>query len=450
MCDKGFPIHLSFHTNDVSILDEHTVDTRSSAQVTASRDGLIQIILQQHARLAELEQQLARQQTELATLRATIRQLTRRLGEATDAAPPPTDPPAASNSSRPTTMPGLKPPGTRPPRATTPRKRRPHGFARQRMTPTARQVHAVAACPACGSPLAGGTIVHTREVIDLPVAPITVTEHVSVERRCPCCQHQHRPLLELAGVVVGQSRLGVRLVSLIATLREVGRLPIRVIQEVLAAVWGLELSVGGLIDALRQVAQRATPLVAEILACIRGSPVVHADESGWREDGVNGYIWTISTPTARYFMRRSREKEAIDEALGEAFGGVLVTDFYAAYDHHLGVKQRCWQHLLTDIKDWCKKHPKDVGVQGWAMVVRAIWARASEACPLPAYRVAHQRAYEQELRAVCAPYLGEEETRRRRCCAAGSRSTWRSCSCSWATRRCRRPTTRPSAACGRR
>ncbi|HEU5319846.1 MAG TPA: hypothetical protein VFX28_03540, partial [Methylomirabilota bacterium] len=197
----------------------------------ARRDGLIQIILQQHARLAELEQRLARQQTELATLRATIRQLTRQLGEATGAAPPPTDPPAATSPPRPTTMPGLKPPGTRPPRATTPRKRRPHGFARPRMAPTARQVHAVAACPACGIPLAGGTVVHTREVIELPPVPVTVTEQVYVERRCPCCQQRHRPPVDLAGIVVGQSRLGVRLVSLIATLREVGRLPVRVIQE---------------------------------------------------------------------------------------------------------------------------------------------------------------------------------------------------------------------------
>jgi len=376
----------------------------------ASRSDLIQIILQQHDRIAALEQQLARQQAESATLRATIRQLTQQLGEPTVAAQPPTDAAPASSPPRPPTMPGLKPASARPPRLTKPRKRRPHGFARRRMKPTACQVHAVDTCPDCAIPLVGGTIVHTREVIELPETPITVTEHVYLERRCPCCQRTHRPPIELAGVVVGQGRLGVRLISFIATLREVGRLPIRVIQEVLAAVWGLDLSVGGIVGALGQVARRARPLVAEILARIRGSPVVHMDESGWREDGVNGYIWTVSTATERYFFRRSREKEAVDEALGDGFGGVLVIDFYAAYDHYPGVKQRCWQHLLADIKDLCKKHPKDAGVQGWAKGVRAIWERASGSCPLPAYREAQQRAYEQELVALCAPYLGEKET----------------------------------------
>jgi hypothetical protein len=134
------------------------------------------------------------------------------------------------------------------------------------------------------------------------------------------------------------------------------------------------------------------------------------DESGWREDGVNGYIWTAGTLTERYFTRRSREKEAVDAVLGEGFSGVLVCDFYAAYDHYPGVKQRCWSHLLRDITEVCQKHPKAAGVQGWAKGVRAIWARASGACPLPAYRAAQQRAYEQELLALCAPYLGENET----------------------------------------
>jgi transposase len=374
----------------------------------ASRDDLIQLILQQHGRIAELEQQLARQQTEIATLRASVRQVTQQLGEALATTRLPTDPPPASPPPRPTRMPGLKPASARPPRPTKPRQRRPHGFARRRMDPTDRQVHAVAACPDCGTPLAGGTVIHTREVLEVPVTPISVIEHVYLERRCPCCQRTHRPPVELSGVVLGQGRLGVRLVSLLATLREVGRLPIRVIQELLAALWGLELSVGGIVGALGQVTRRAGPLVAEILARIRGSPVVHADESGWREDGVNGYIWTFSTQTERYFLRRSREKEVVDAVLGAGFAGVLVSDFYAAYDHYPGVKQRCWSHLLADIKEVGQQYPKDARLQGWVKAVRAIWARASGACPLPAYRAAQQRAYEQELLALCQPYLADE------------------------------------------
>ena len=54
-------------------------------------------------------------------------------------------------------------------------------------------------------------------------------------------------------------------------------------------------------------------------------PVVHADETGWRKDGHNGYVWTFSTPTERYFLRRGRGKAVVDEVLGDQFAGVLVS-----------------------------------------------------------------------------------------------------------------------------
>ena len=52
-------------------------------------------------------------------------------------------------------------------------------------------------------------------------------------------------------------------------------------------------------DATQRVASKAQAVMADIVERIRGSPVVHADETGWREDGHNGYVWTFSAPTQR-------------------------------------------------------------------------------------------------------------------------------------------------------
>ena len=52
----------------------------------------------------------------------------------------------------------------------------------------------------------------------------------------------------------------------------------------------------------------------------------------------------------RYFLRRaSRGREVVEEVMGDEFEGVLVSDFYGAYNVHQGLHQRCWTHLLRDI-----------------------------------------------------------------------------------------------------
>ena len=75
-----------------------------------------------------------------------------------------------------------------------------------------------------------------------------------------------------------------------------------------------------------------------MLEQVRASPVVQGDETGWRQDGSNGYVWTFSTPSERYFLRRGRDKGVVD--LDSSFSGVLVSDFYAAYNHYPGLKNR--------------------------------------------------------------------------------------------------------------
>ena len=181
---------------------------------------------------------------------------------------------------------------------------------------------------------------------------------------------------------MGKQRLGVNLLSLIATLREEGRLPIRSVQWYLDTVHQLRLSVGAIVSAIHRTAQRAQPAVAGIVDRIRASPVVHADETGWRQSGANGYVWTFSTPTERYFLRRGRGKAVVDEALSDAFSGVLVSDFYAAYHHYDGPKQRCWAHLLRDIHDLRTLYPDDTPLAKWADAVLELYRRA-KACTHP-------------------------------------------------------------------
>ena len=311
-------------------------------------------------------------------------------------------------------MPGLKPQASRiPAQPKRPRKRRPHGFARRRMTPTRRVEHVVECCPDCGTQLSGGWTQRTREVIELPQVPAEVTEHVDIARNCPACRRRCLPPAQLDGVVMGQQRLGV---SLIATLREEARLPIGAIQWYLRTVHGLRLSVGAIMAAVQRTVQRAQTAVDQILDQVRASPVVHADETGWRQDGHNGYVWTCSTPTHRYFLRRNRSKAVVDEALGDA-ASVLVGDFYAAYHHYDGPIQRCWAHLLRDIHDLRSRYPDDAPLARWADAVHEIYDRSKAFThPQTRQRRTAQLALEQRLLAICQPLLDDASATQAKLC----------------------------------
>ena len=361
---------------------------------TADRDTLITLIVQQR-------DLIIRQRAIIESLEKRVAQLEGRA--------------KSKGSGR---MPGLKPKADgKPDQPKKPRKRRPQGFARTRMTPTQRVEHVVAECPDCGTQLSGGWTHHTREVIDLPQAPVEVTEHAYIARTCPCCRRRCVPPAQLEGVVLGQQRLGINLLSLIVALREEARLPFRVIQWYLDTVHGLRLSVGAIVAATQRVAHMAQGVMTDIREQIRGSPVVCADETGWREDGHNGYVWTFSTPDLRYFLRRGRSKAVVDEALGQEFAGVLVSDFYAAYHHYDGPKQRCWAHLLRDIHDQRVLYPDDHRLGRWAKTVNLLYRQAKAFThPSERQRRLAALAWEGRLLARCRPYLDDPAAAQAKLC----------------------------------
>ena len=91
---------------------------------------------------------------------------------------------------------------------------------------------------------------------------------------------------------------------------------------------------------LKSVARRAQGVVEQRHRSVRESSWVWADETGWREDGRNGFVWTFSTPDVRLFVRGGRDKGVVERMLTD-FGGTLVSDFYAAYNVYMGPHQRC-------------------------------------------------------------------------------------------------------------
>ena len=251
------------------------------------------------------------------------------------------------------------------------RKNRKSSFVRKCDVPAEEVRHAVENCPDCGWE-------HSRrQVIEIPDTPVKVIEHVLMARRCGVCDKVHVPKLTIADGVIGKQRMGVRLMSLVSTLSIAKRMPQRMIQRLLNGLFELHISLGEINEVLRRVSQWAKPTVCDILRKIRGSPDANADETGWREDGINSYLWSVSTRTERfYYLHRRRASRIIRHILGGKFDGVLGCDFYKGYDWYLGPKQRCWAHLLRDVK---KLVEKDGSVDKWAQGVNDIYKAAKKA-----------------------------------------------------------------------
>src|SRR5260370_9430252 len=150
--------------------------------------------------------------------------------------------------------------------------------------------------------LRGIRLARSREIIDVPPPPpVEVTEHRIYKGWCTGCQKWHEAPVDWHDQVVGQGRIGVRLASLIATLRTVMRLPIRQVQAYLLTLHGVTISSGEIVELLHRIKAQMQPQLDALKREIRASPAVQADETGWREDDTNGYILSVATPRIRYF-----------------------------------------------------------------------------------------------------------------------------------------------------
>ena len=107
----------------------------------------------------------------------------------------------------------------------------------------------------------------------------------------------------------------------------------------------------------------------------------------------------------------------MDEALGDSFSGVLVSDFYAAYHHYPGLKQRRWVHLLRDIRDLKALYPQDQKLAQWAGAIHQIYTGAKAFThPDARQRRRVQQQLEQKLLVHCRPFLEDPAAVQRKLC----------------------------------
>jgi Transposase IS66 family len=140
----------------------------------------------------------------------------------------------------------------------------------------------------------------------------------------------------------------------------------------LAEVFGLSLPNSQGYRSKKYLLSLYQPIYAEILQSILAGPVLHIDETTVRLRKQHGYVWVLtSIDKAYYFYKPSREGLFLQELLS-GFHGVLISDFFTAYDSLGCEQQKCVVHLIREIDDDLFRHPLDLELKGLAQEFGAV------------------------------------------------------------------------------
>jgi transposase len=280
-----------------------------------------------------------------------------------------------------------------------------------------REEHTLSTCPKCHGPVRACRSARTRIIEDIPadITPV-VTEHTIPRYWCPQCRDTVEPTVPDA--LPGAS-IGLRVVVLSAWLHYLLGVTLAQIIDVFNFHLHFPLTAGGLVQMWRRLREVLFAWYLEIQAQALDSAVLHADETGWRVNGQTHWLWCFTTTDSTYYLiDRSRGSPALKKFFKKEFAGVLVTDFWSAYNAVVAAhKQKCLPHLLRDIKRTQHYHKPEGDWPAFAKqlkrLIRDSLRLSKRRRELPAERFAARRGrLEDRLRALLAQPWENRHARR--------------------------------------
>ena len=206
---------------------------------------------------------------------------------------------------------------------------------------------------------------HERLVEELIPSTVRTTCYHTTSGYCPGCRKtvESRAPEQPPAANVPHAQLGLNALATAAVMRVCYRLPMRQITRLFKCLPGLSISPGAIVKQLQRLGAWLEKQYDRLKLALRLAGVVHADETGWRTNGRNGYLWTLTNADhTLYHVDSSRGRKVIIELLGQAFGQpadqTLVSDFYSVYDHFDCHQQKCLVHLLRELKETLAKRPE--------------------------------------------------------------------------------------------
>jgi transposase len=220
-----------------------------------------------------------------------------------------------------------------------------------RAAPDVMEIHPVSQCAGCGLSLVGVAVAdwESRQVHDVPLLQVNVTEHQCEVKCCPDCGVLNRG--QFPPEVLDAVQYGANLQGLMVYLMELQLIPSARVCEMLAEVFGVSVSEGTLYNVRARCFEALAPAEQEIKAAILQSGVIHLDETGFR---VLNQLWWLHVACTDsltfYFVHTHRGQIAMD-AMGilPKFTGIGVHDGLRSYALYAMLHGLCNAHHLREL-----------------------------------------------------------------------------------------------------
>jgi predicted RecB family nuclease len=209
-------------------------------------------------------------------------------------------------------------------------------------------------CPKCRWPTIWKAGCQSQTVIDLAFSRKGIRRQIVRQRvqryRCAACREEMGPPRQ-------KTRTGPHLEAYILYLMMEMRLSNSQIAKQIKDLFKIDVDKTFVHTTKERVANRLEPLYRRILKSIAQGSLVHVDETKGVVLGGGHYVWVFTNLTSVAFVYSpGRDPHVLTQTL-DGFQGVLVSDFYAAYDSVPCVQQKCLIHLMRDINETMKKSP---------------------------------------------------------------------------------------------
>jgi len=207
-------------------------------------------------------------------------------------------------------------------------------------------------CPHCDSTDVSPTNekrTHIQE--DIVLTPHTVvTEFIHEMAYCNCCK---KMVMLMDENELPNAHIGPVTKATAVFLRYGMQIPYRKVQKLLKLLFDMRFVPASAMAFDRATAKNGLALYEDLKEKIRAASVIHADETYWREDGENKYLWYAGNQDIAFFhIDKHRSAEVATSILGDSFDGLLITDRYAAYNAvNAKDRQTCLAHIITTTKE---------------------------------------------------------------------------------------------------